>query len=274
MPIVPVRRSTNIHLASLVLIGLTGGFVTSLIFFTRELVTLWPLYLVPIVIAALTYHIAGAILVSALCSALLSLMFYSIGLDISALPELFVGMAAFTVSGVVIGFQADRSHRHENLLDEASILDPLTGLYKRDHLDKRLTEELRRSERYNLSASIVLVEVVCFDDFKNQFGHYKAEMLLEHLGDVLRIGVRDHDIVARYGMITFAIVLPFARPEAAQAVADRVRKVVADTEFEGDVLEPATRCGVRTALATYPDDACDRDALLVVAEHRLEEASS
>jgi diguanylate cyclase (GGDEF)-like protein len=270
----PERRSTSIHLAALVLVGLTGGFVTALIFFTGELLTLWPLYVVPIVIAAITYHVAGAILVSAICSALLTLMLYGMGLDTSVLPEIIVGMGAFAVSGIVIGFQAHRSHRHGYLLEEASILDPITGLYKREYFDKRVTEELRRSERYGLSCSVVLIEVECFDAFRDQFGHYKAELLLEHMADVLRVSVRDHDIIGRFDATAFAIALPFARTEAADAVAARVRAIIAETDFEGDVLEPVTHCTVRTAHATYPDDACERDGLLGIAEARLEEAAA
>lgn len=267
------RRSTNIHLAALILIALTGGFATALILITGELMTLWPIYVVPIVIAAITHHVAGAVLVSAICSALLLLMLYGTGEEPAALPELIVGMGAFTVSGVVIGWQAHRSDRHGALLEDASIFDPLTGLYKRAYLDKRIYEELRRSERYGLVCSLVLVEVERFDEFKERFGHYKAEMLLEHLGDVLRVSVRDHDIVGRYDAISFAIVMPFTGDAEADAVAKRMREVVDETEFEGDVLEPATGCSVRTSRATFPDDACARDTLLEIAEDRLEEAA-
>jgi diguanylate cyclase (GGDEF)-like protein len=268
------RRPTSIHLAALVLVGLTAGFVTALILITGELVTLWPLYVVPIVIAALTYYVGGAVLASAICAAVLILMHYGMGPSAFFLPELIVGMIAFTISGVVIGVQAHRSKRHGTLLEETSILDPVTGLYKRAHLDKRLQEELRRSERYDLSCSVVLVEIECFDAFKQQFGSYKAELLLEHLGDVLRMSVRDHDIVARYGEdVAFAIVLPFAGAEQAEAVAARMTGIVGDTEFEGDVLEPATHCTVRTSHATYPEDSCERDQLLVVAEDRLGKVS-
>ncbi|MBE0417929.1 MAG: diguanylate cyclase [Coriobacteriia bacterium] len=265
------RRPTSLHLATLIMVGVTGAFATVLILITGELLTLWPLYVVPIVIAALTYHVAGAVLVSAISVALVAFSLYGTGLDPSALPELAIGMAAFTVSGIVIGVQAHRSLRHSHLLEEASILDPLTGLYKRAHFDQCLAEELRRSERYELRCSLLLVQVECFDAFKEQFGHYKAEMLLEHLGDVLRVSVRDHDIVGRYGPTAFGVLLPFAGQAEALEVGDRIRAIVADTEFEGDVLEPATHCSVRTASATYPGDSCERAGLYDVAEGRLGE---
>lgn len=268
------RRPTSLHLAALVLVALTAGFVTALIVITGQVGPLWPLYIVPIVIAALTYHVGGAVLVSAICAALLVLVQYGSGASSAALPELVIGMIAFTISGVVIGVQAYRSSRHGAVLEEASIIDPVTGVYKRAYLDKRLHEELRRSERHGLSCSVLLVEVDCFEAFKNQFGHYKAELMLEHLADVLRVGVRDHDIVGRYDHVTFAIMLPSTPAAAAEAVGARLERTVAGTEFEGDVLEPATHCTVRTAHATYPDDGCVRDQLLSIAEGRLEEAAS
>ena len=273
MPDTP-RRPTSLHLAALVLVGITGVFATVLILLTGELLTLWPLYVVPIVIAALTYHVAGAIVVSAISVALVAFTLYGTGLDPSALPELAIGMAAFTVSAIVIGFQAQRSSRHGYLLEETSILDPLTGVYKRAHFERRLHEEVRRCERYRLQCAVVLVEVECFDTFKEQFGHYKAEMLLEHLGDVIRVSIRDHDIVGRYGLSSFGVLLPFAGPQEARSVAERLRAIVDETEFEGDVLEPVTRCAVRTACATYPDDACERKGLLDTAEQRLEGGTS
>ncbi len=268
------RRPTSLHLAALVLVALTGGFVTTLIVITGEIATLWPLYIVPIVIAALTYHVGGGVLVSAICAALLVLARYGAGAPSAALPELVVGVVAFTISGVVIGVQAYRSSRHGTILEETSIRDPVTGVYKRAYLDKRLHEELRRSERHGLSCSVLLVEVDCFEAFRNQFGHYKADLMLEHMADVLRVSVRDHDIVGRYDHVTFAIVLPFTAATAVGVVGARLETVVTGTEFEGDVLEPATRCTVRTAHATYPDDGCVRDQLLAVAENRLGAAAS
>lgn len=265
------QRPASLHLASLVLVGTTGAFVTVLILITGDLATLWPLYVVPIVVAALTYHVAGALLVSAICVALVALLYQEAGRDAS-LPGLLVGLAAFAVSGVVIGAQAERARRHATILEETSIFDPLTGLGKREHLERRLTEETRRCERYGLTCAVIIAEVECFEEFREQFGHYKAGLLLEHLADVLQMSIRDHDIIGRYGPASFAVLLPFADALRAETVAARLRDIVAETEFEGDVLEPVTHCAIRTAVASYPDDGCERDALLAAAESRVTEA--
>ncbi|HET6498121.1 MAG TPA: GGDEF domain-containing protein, partial [Coriobacteriia bacterium] len=216
--------------------------------------------------------VAGALLVSAVCIALVALLAQEAGHGADSLPGLMIGMAAFTVSGVVIGAQAERARRHTEVLEETSILDPLTGLSKREHFERRLTEETRRCERYGLTCAVLIAEVECFDEFREQFGHYKAGLLLEHLGDVLHVSIRDHDIIGRYGPASFAILLPFADAPRAETVGARLRDIVTETEFEGDVLEPVAHCAIRTAVASYPDDGCERDALLAVAESRLREA--
>lgn len=264
------HRSARLHLTTIIVVAAALVFATALIFTTGELLTLWPLYVVPIVIAALSYHLAGAIIVSALSTALLSFMLYAIERDVSALPELIVGMTAFTVSGLVIGWQAQRSMRHSQALEEMSITDPLTGLFKREHLELRLAEELRRGERYGSLTSFILVSVDCFDEFKEQFGRYKADVMLEHLGEVILLNIRDTDIVGRYDETSFGVVLPCAPAEGARSCAQRIAAVVRETEFEGDVLEPSTRCTVRVGVATYPDDVSTMSALMCTAEQRVE----
>ncbi len=265
------KKSTGIHLTTIVLIAITTVFATVLIAVTGELTTLWPLYVVPIVIAALSYHVPGAVLVSALSTALIAFMLYSVERDISALPELVVGMGAFTISGIVIGTQAYRSLRHREALEEASIHDPLTGLLKREHLDHRLNEEVRRAERYQFQTAVILVKVDCFDEFREQFGRYKADVMLEHLGEVLDVNTRDTDILGRFGTTSFGVILPYTDYEGATATAEHLEQAVAQTEFEGDVLEPATHCTVTTAVAVYPENGGTAVAILTVATERLGE---
>lgn len=263
------HRSASLHLATIVTTGVAIAFSTALIFTTGDLLTLWPLYVLPIVVAALAYHVAGAIVVSAISAALLSLMLYSIEADLAALPELVVGMTAFTVSGLVIGWQAQRSLRHSRSLEEASILDQLTGRLKREHLEYRLAEEVRRAERYTLTTSFAIVRVDCFEEFKDQFGRYKAEIMLEHLGEVIDVNVRDTDIVGRYDATSFGLILPYTDREGAMTAARHVSEKVRETEFEGDALEPTAHCTVSIGVATFPDDGASKAALMLAAEEGL-----
>ncbi|GAB4282062.1 MAG: hypothetical protein Kow0067_01950 [Coriobacteriia bacterium] len=266
-------RTTRFHLWNVLLVVLTGTFVTVLVVLTGDMQAYWPLYLVPIVIASLAYHVGGAVITSAIAVALLALLMPAAGLAQEAFPQLAVGMLTFVLSGAVIGSQARRQRRHSLELEQTSIRDRLTGLYKGEYFHTRLSEELKRSDRYGVAVSVVLVSVADFDGFKERYGRYKAELLLDHLADVLRIAVRDTDIVARYTETSFAVILPFSGEREARLVAGRIEAAAAEAEFEGDVLEPAAHIRVTTAHASYPDEAVEQGELLRRSEERLGEAT-
>jgi len=263
-------RAPRSHLWSALLIAASAGFITALISLTGELQTYWPLYLAPIVIASLAYHVAGAVIASALATALIALMMPASS-SLSALPQLTIGMLAFLLSGMVIGAQAHRQLRHTLLLEQASIRDPLTGLYKPEYLHDRLGQEIARSDRYGVTVGFALVGVDGFAEFKERYGRYKADLMLEHMADLVRISVRDTDIVARYGPTMFAAVLPFSGIADVQAVAERIRTTVAAAEFEGDVIDPVAKTEIVVAVAVCPDEAASADGLFELAVQRLGE---
>jgi len=90
-------RASGFHLTSLLSIGLTTGFAALIVGLTGDVVAFWPLYLVPIVIAAVTYYVAGAVLTSAIALLLIVLTAPSGGL--ASLSRIGVGLAAAVLCG-------------------------------------------------------------------------------------------------------------------------------------------------------------------------------
>jgi len=263
------EQPASIHLSRLLFVAVTTAFVTALIAVTGELQVLWPLYVVPILIGAFAYQVAGAVVTAAVSAALLAFLVFGTDLESSAVTELVIGMTAFAFCGVVVGALVHRERMRDQQLEESSILDPLTGVFKPQYLRTRLSEELLRSERYDLSCTLALVRVDDLDAFRERFGQYKAELVLEHLADILTVTVRTIDIVARHGPVAFGIVAPATDIAGAAALAHRIRTAVGQAEFEGDVLEPAAHLVAATVTATYPDEAADSSELLSLAEERL-----
>ena len=263
------RRPVGLHLAWLISVAAASVFVTALIAITGDLATLWPLYIIPIVIAALAYEVAGAIVAVAACTALVSLLVFGGGLGPSLLPELLVGAVAYTISGVVIGVQAHSYRRQRDLLQLDSIRDPVTEAFTADHLESLLADELRRTERYGLQCTFAVVQVVGFEEFRRTYGRIRAEQLLRRLVEVLHLAVRDTDVIGRYGHDAFAVILPLTGSGEAKLVTDRVKTAVETTAFEGDALEPTVRCPVAIATATCPEDSCDPDAIEAAVDAQI-----
>ena len=243
------------------------AFVTALIAFSGSASPAWLLYLVPIIIAALTHDVAGAVVATLL--SLGALLVAAPGVTAGeGTPALVVGFAVFLTCGIVLGVQARRQRGHARLLEEASAVDGETGVTKVEHFYARLNEELRRADRYSHTVGLLLVRADGFDHFVKVFGRYKASLMLLHLADVLRLSVRSTDVVGRIDVATFAVILLHA-DEAGCAAAARVHAATLDAAYEGDALEPVTGSPTAVACVSYPGECSTQQALIALAHDRL-----
>ncbi|MDO8987833.1 MAG: diguanylate cyclase, partial [Coriobacteriia bacterium] len=134
---------------------------------------------------------------------------------------------------------------------------------------ERLAEEINRGTRHGFDVTFVLARIDDLVSFKEMFGGYKTGLLLEHMADVLSVAVRGTDVVGRFASDTLAVIAPFTGPADVRAIVYRVERAVREATFEGDVLEPATRCSVTVVGASTPGEATGPDALVGLAEQRL-----
>jgi len=127
-------------------------------------------------------------------------------------------------------------------LRRQSIVDSLTGLYNRRFLDESLKREFARAERKRLPLAVVLIDVDHFKRWNDKYGHEAGDHVLRLVGGALQQGVRSSDIACRYGGEEFALVLPEAGLETAQARAESLRRVLAEIEvhYGGQMLERVT----------------------------------
>lgn len=73
------------------------------------------------------------------------------------------------------------------------------------------------------------------DNFKginDQFGHLVGDRVLAGLGKIVKESIRVSDIASRYGGEEIAILLPVTQEKAAEEVARRLLRNIADKEFK------------------------------------------
>jgi diguanylate cyclase (GGDEF)-like protein len=97
--------------------------------------------------------------------------------------------------------------------------------------------------------------------------------VLRRLSQVLRECIRQVDTLARYGGDEFTILLADTGPEAGMQIAERIRRTVADTLFEGGAGEPI-RLTISIGVAGYPIHGRDRSQLLDAADKAMYRAKS
>jgi len=197
-----------------------------------------------------------------------------------------------TLQGVVIllndpGVELPREVNRKNitfLLDQASLaldnaarynfakdllyIDELTGLYNYRYLDVVLERELKRSERFGSSLSVLFLDIDLFKMVNDLFGHLIGSRVLREVGILLKRSVRDVDAVIRYGGDEYTIVLVETGLEGAAIVAERIRQMVEEHIFAlGDGL--AIKLTVSLGYVCAPEDATSKVDLLEMADRAM-----
>lgn len=105
--------------------------------------------------------------------------------------------------------------------------DEVTNLYNQRYFMERLDEEFRRALRYGSPLSLLIADLDDFKSFNDTRGHLVGNELLRQVANVIRQGVRDIDIAARYGGDEFVVLLPQTEGEQAARLAERLRSWIA-----------------------------------------------
>lgn len=124
---------------------------------------------------------------------------------------------------------------HERL-KQAGLTDALTGINNRRFFDQRLEEEISRNKRLETSLSCLFIDIDHFKVINDSFGHDVGDDVLKKVAELVRAQIRSIDVVARYGGEEFAILLGQSGEAKAIEIAERIRSIVANSQFHsGDI---------------------------------------
>ncbi len=156
----------------------------------------------------------------------------------------------------------------ERSLSKMTLLDSLTGIYNRRHMDKRLREEFIRHKRYNRLMSIIMIDIDHFKEINDTYGHQFGDKVIKEVSDICSSKMRGGDILARYGGEEFCSILPETDTRGARRLAERLRKKVAKTPvpFDGETPVYVTIslgiAQVTGKIKTTDDLICNADTAL------------
>ena len=92
----------------------------------------------------------------------------------------------------------------------------------------RLREEYSRSIRRGAPLGLLMFDIDHFKQVNDTYGHVVGDRVLKSIASLIRQGLREGDVLMRYGGEEFLAILPGASREDVLGVAERARYLVRD----------------------------------------------
>jgi diguanylate cyclase (GGDEF)-like protein len=170
-------------------------------------------------------------------------------------------------------------------LEQASMVDPLTGLKNRRYLSAFMPEEIARCLRRqrasaadgmhdrNIDLCLLMLDLDHFKSVNDNHGHAAGDAVLRQVGDVLRATCRDSDVVVRWGGEEFVILARNADRNQVQVIATQVCEAIRAHAFDiGGSVVLRMSCSVgATAFPLLPGapDRFDWEQAIALADRCL-----
>lgn len=180
----------------------------------------------------------------------------------------------------LVGFIFDISERKKmedvlkrlnKQLESLSFHDALTDVANRRMYDKTMEAEWGRAQRHRAPISLILVDVDCFKQYNDRYGHVMGDECLVKVTQALGgVSGRSSDLLARYGGEEFVLMLPDTDREAALTIAERCRASVEALRIPHAESEAGEVVTVSVGVSTVvPSDKSDPRSIFEAADKML-----
>ena len=253
--------------------ALMVAFITAALYFSgRDQSPLLNLYLLPIIVCALTLGRLVTLLEVALIAALYMLL-------AAGNPAVNVFSPAFAARslGVLVPYLlvawltttlAYDVYAARNRIENLAQTDNLTALFNLRTFNEIYRREHAAAERQGRIFALLLIDLDALKLINDSHGHEAGNNAIVLVANAILRSVRTTDFAARLGGDEFVVLLTGADPDSAQAVANRIRNSVSSTSL--DVGTRMIRCSVSIGSASYPKDSRDMKELLSLADRRMD----
>ncbi len=155
-------------------------------------------------------------------------------------------------------------------LQSLSLIDPLTQTFNLCYLDQVVPREINRANRHGSTITFMLIELAGWAEVVEKKGELVGDQMLMAAAQFLKDTFRGSDIVLRYDVRRFLVIMPETNQLQAGCALKRMVGRLDSWHLESNV---PFEMDFRIGLAAYSRGA-DANAVLKLAEERLQAGQS
>ena len=143
-----------------------------------------------------------------------------------------VALVALTYSVEVekMNVQTEIVNTNQKLMTLANT-DPLTELLNRRVMMSYIEKEKEKVDLGSRTFSLIMLDVDNFKQINDEYGHDGGDFVLQKLSELIRMSVRSHDLISRWGGDEFLILLLETDLRSCERVAEKLRLRVVNSPF-------------------------------------------
>lgn len=131
-----------------------------------------------------------------------------------------------TLLALALSYQFREGEQRRVTAEHLARVDPLTGLNNRRAFYDLSRQIWNIALRHRHGLCVILLDLDRFKRVNDEHGHACGDQVLKATADVLKSGIRQADVMARWGGEEFIILLPDIALAEATALAERLRAAV------------------------------------------------
>ncbi len=155
-------------------------------------------------------------------------------------------------------------------IEKLALLDSLTELYNHRTFLKELKAELGRAARYGQHVAVIMLGIDGIDGIRAHYGILTVDAVSKVTANVIREGIREVDLAARYSANEFVLALPQTNAAGAALLAERLRVRLGNQAINHNWQTFSVTASV--GVATFPQNGSAYDELIARAWEALDYA--
>jgi diguanylate cyclase (GGDEF)-like protein/PAS domain S-box-containing protein len=145
------------------------------------------------------------------------------------------------------------TRRSNEQLWQTVLLDPLTGIGNRRHLEIRLKAELMMFQETSNSFGVLFADIDHFKKVSDTYGHETGDKALRVVANTLRHNLRATDTIGRWGGEEFVILIGDTTAQGMEAAANKLTFLVSQSRLDTEQSSLRMTISIGATLVTKED---------------------